>query len=295
MLLGQHRRRHQHRDLLAVFDRLERRPHGQLGFAVTDIAAQQPIHRPALLHVLLDVFRRGDLVLRRLIRKLGLEFLLPFRVRRIRRPQLRLAGGLHVDQLRRHVHDCFGDFLLLLLPRPAAEPRERRVPAEPADVFLDQVDPRRGHMQRRVVGKAEREIFFALAVLGDLLHAGEFRDAVGDVDDVIADFQIEERIDRAGRDDFLDAATLFVAVEEFVMTEKRGGRFEFGGSDQGGCRDASALPNPERRTLSLLIPHESPMQISDRDFDLLPQARAVHVEQLAKPLRLAGVVAEDRD
>jgi hypothetical protein len=39
MLLSEHGRRHQHGDLPAVVDRLERRPHRQLGLAVADVAA----------------------------------------------------------------------------------------------------------------------------------------------------------------------------------------------------------------------------------------------------------------
>ena len=63
---------------------------------------------------------------------------------------------------------------------------------ESADVFLDQVDPRRRDVQGRVIGKSEREILLALAVLGDRLHPGELGDAVCDVNDVIADFEVEE-------------------------------------------------------------------------------------------------------
>ena len=61
-----------------------------------------------------------------------------------------------------------------------------------ADVFLDQIDPRRRNVQRGVVGEAERQILLVLAILGHGVHAGEFRDAVGDVDDVIALLEIEK-------------------------------------------------------------------------------------------------------
>ncbi len=186
VLLGQHGRRHQDRHLLAIFDRLERGPHRQLGFAVTDVAAQQAIHRPGLLHVLLDLLGAGDLIDGRLVGKLGLELLLPFGIRRIGRARLGGAGRLDFEQLGGHVHDRFGDLRLLLLPHAAAQPRELRMAAEPADVFLDQIDPRRRHVQRGVLGEAQREIFLALALLGDRVHARELGDAVGDVDDVVA-------------------------------------------------------------------------------------------------------------
>ena len=46
VLLGEHGGRCQHRHLLAAHGRLERRPERQLGFAETDVAAQQAVHRP---------------------------------------------------------------------------------------------------------------------------------------------------------------------------------------------------------------------------------------------------------
>ena len=46
VVLGdEQRRRHQDGDLLAVLHRLERGPHGDLGLAVADVAADQPVHR----------------------------------------------------------------------------------------------------------------------------------------------------------------------------------------------------------------------------------------------------------
>ena len=48
VLLHEQRRRHQDGDLLAVLHRLERGPHGDLGLAVADVAADQPVHRDRL-------------------------------------------------------------------------------------------------------------------------------------------------------------------------------------------------------------------------------------------------------
>ena len=58
VLLRQQRGRHQHRHLLAVLHRLERRPDRDLGLAVADVAADQPVHRDRLLHVGLDLVDR---------------------------------------------------------------------------------------------------------------------------------------------------------------------------------------------------------------------------------------------
>ena len=46
VLLGQDGGRHQDGDLLAGVDGLERRADGDLGLAVADVAADQPVHRP---------------------------------------------------------------------------------------------------------------------------------------------------------------------------------------------------------------------------------------------------------
>ena len=62
MLLGEHRRRHQHRHLPPVHDGLECCPQGHLGLAVAHVAADQAVHRSRLLHVGLDLFNRAQLV-----------------------------------------------------------------------------------------------------------------------------------------------------------------------------------------------------------------------------------------
>ncbi len=82
MLFDEEGRRHEHRDLFAVLDGLERRAHGDLGLAEADVAREQAVHggdRP--LHVGLDLVDRLQLV-----ERLGvggerlLELVLPGRV-----------------------------------------------------------------------------------------------------------------------------------------------------------------------------------------------------------------------
>ena len=51
VLEGEDRRRREERDLLAVHHRLERGAHRDLGLAVSDVAAEQSIHRRRRLHV----------------------------------------------------------------------------------------------------------------------------------------------------------------------------------------------------------------------------------------------------
>ena len=62
VLFRQNGRRHEHGDLIARIDRLERGPHGDLGLAVAHVAAKQAVHRPRGVHVALDRFKRGQLI-----------------------------------------------------------------------------------------------------------------------------------------------------------------------------------------------------------------------------------------
>ena len=77
VLLGQDRGGHEHGHLVAGVDRLEGGPHRQLGLAVADVAAQQPVHRPRLLHVGLDGRDRRQLVGRFHVGERGVELALP--------------------------------------------------------------------------------------------------------------------------------------------------------------------------------------------------------------------------
>ena len=63
MLLDQQRGRHQHGDLLAVLHGLERGPHRDLGLAVSDVTADQPVHRAGPFHVGFGVGDRLELLL----------------------------------------------------------------------------------------------------------------------------------------------------------------------------------------------------------------------------------------
>src|SRR5499427_9138705 len=55
MLLRQNRRRHQHGNLLTALDSEKNRPHRHFSLAVTDIAADQAVHRFSALHAHQDL------------------------------------------------------------------------------------------------------------------------------------------------------------------------------------------------------------------------------------------------
>ena len=187
VLLGEHGGRHEHGDLLAVVDGLERGPHGQLGLAVADVAADEAVHRPGPLHVALDLGHGGELIGRFLDRE--------------RRPRTRAASrvsggkatpgwasrsGLQLDHVAGQVEDRRLDLLLLALPAGAAELRQLRVGLGAADVFLHQIDLRRRHVDAGAVAELEDEVLFGLPVLLEHLHAAIAGDAVADVDDEVA-------------------------------------------------------------------------------------------------------------
>ena len=99
VLLRQHGRRHEHGDLLAVHDRLERRADRHLRLAEADVAADQAVHRPRRFHVALDVADRLELVRRLDVGEGRLELLLPRRVGREGVAVAHLARGVELEQL----------------------------------------------------------------------------------------------------------------------------------------------------------------------------------------------------
>ena len=105
VLFGQERRRHEHRDLLALHHGLEGRADRDLGLAEADVAADQAVHRLGLFHVLLDVVDRDELVAGLLMREGIFELGLPGRVGAERVAGHRHPHRVEPDQLARHVLD----------------------------------------------------------------------------------------------------------------------------------------------------------------------------------------------
>ena len=126
MLVGQQRGGYQHRDLLAVLDCFERRSDRDLGLAVTDVAADHPIHRHRLLHVRLDLGDRGELVHSFGETERVLHFGLPGGVRTERISRAGLPLGVEGHQLARDLPDRFAGLGLGVGPVAAAQPAQRR-------------------------------------------------------------------------------------------------------------------------------------------------------------------------
>ena len=126
VLGGEHGRRDEDRDLLAVLDRLERGAQRDLGLAVADVADDQPVHRPGQLHVRLDLERGAQLVDRLLVRERRLHLGLPGRVGGEGVAARLGPRGVQREQLLGQVVDGLADALLGAQPLGAAELGEGR-------------------------------------------------------------------------------------------------------------------------------------------------------------------------
>ena len=80
MLEGEHRCRHEHRHLLGVARRLERRTYRHFGLAETHVATHKAVHRSGRLHVGFHVVRGALLVGRVLVEERRLKLVLQVRV-----------------------------------------------------------------------------------------------------------------------------------------------------------------------------------------------------------------------
>ena len=142
MLVGEDRRRRQDRDLQAVVDRLERRPHRDFRLAEADVATQQAVHRTVAGQVLLDRPHRLQLIGRFLIGEGALELELAVAVRahghRLREPAL----GVELQQVGGDRLETAPDPALLLRPATAAQLVQTRRDAVDAAVALDLVQAR---------------------------------------------------------------------------------------------------------------------------------------------------------
>ena len=137
VLLGEDRGRHQQHHLLAVLHGLERRPQRDLGLAVADVAADQPVHRPRRLHVGLDELDRVALVGGLGERERVLELALPVGIGRERVALAALALRVQVEQLAGELLGRAPGPGLDRVPAVAAELGQRRMRAAGADEAAD--------------------------------------------------------------------------------------------------------------------------------------------------------------
>ena len=146
------------------------------------------------LHVALDVGDGGELVVGLVEVEGVFELALHVGVGREGSAPRGLALRVELEQLVGHVVHGLLDARLGLLPVLRAQLVQlRRGAGVGAAVLLDQVEPRERDVELGLVGELQNhELERRLAVLLDLAQAAVARDAVLDVDDVVADGEVAE-------------------------------------------------------------------------------------------------------
>ena len=196
MLLGENRGRYQYRDLLAPLHRLERGPHRQLCFSVTDISANETVHRLRFFHVTLDRFHGVKLVTGLVVGERFIEGGDSGVVFRKGMARSLRSDRLHLEQLCRQIVDRFLGTGLLLRPQRAADLVELARSATATHILLYQINPVHRHQQGDTLGKFENQkVSLACSIphRAQSLIAG---DTVGHMDDQLSFLQLEEVVDR---------------------------------------------------------------------------------------------------
>ena len=152
VLLGQQCGRHEHRDLLAVGERDERRAQRDLGLAEADVAADEPVHRLARDEILDHRLDRAGLVGRFLEREPRGEGLVVVQIETERVSLARGALGVEVEQFGRGVVRALRGLALRLVPLAAAEFVQWRRLGRGAAVAADDVQARDRDVELGVVG-----------------------------------------------------------------------------------------------------------------------------------------------
>ena len=184
MLAREQRGRHDDGHLLARHRLDKRGAQRHFGFSKAHIAADQPIHRPALRQIL-DRFRDGLLlIVRLLIGKLGAEFVIKALRRIDGLDLLQLARGRDADQLRRDFAHAFLHARLAALPARAAQAVQlggrivRAVTRQQLDILHRQEQLAAVILQFQAVMRRIHHV--------DRLQARETADAMFDMGDEIA-------------------------------------------------------------------------------------------------------------
>ena len=179
------------RDLLAVLHGLECSAHGHFGFAVAHIAAEQAVHGRGRFHVVLDGADGGELVVGFAIVEGVFKFLLEFIVLGEGSALRGGALGIELEQFTGHVLHGFAHSGLGLDPLLRTEFVEHRGGAGVGGaVFLDQVKARERDVELGLLGEFQDHELDRERVLHDFFEALILRDAVLDVDDIVADGEV---------------------------------------------------------------------------------------------------------
>ena len=115
--------------MFAISDSLERRAHSDFGLSISNVAADQPVHRQWRLHISFDIGNGCELVWRFLVLERFFKFLLPFRIGGKGVPAGDLALRIELQQLLGHIANGTLDTGLSCNPRRASQLIELRLGA----------------------------------------------------------------------------------------------------------------------------------------------------------------------
>ena len=190
---------HQHCHLFAVGCGLEGSPNGDFCLAEAHIAAHQPVHGIAFLHIGLGSLGGFVLVGRVFVHKAGLELVLEVTVGRKSKSRHGLPLGIERYEVFGNVFNLTLSFAFELLPNVAAELVDARRYAFFAAVFgyfMERID---AHVQQIAISVADAHRFLLLSVDVEFLHAVKNPHTVVDVHHVVARAQVADFFEGNGR------------------------------------------------------------------------------------------------
>ena len=274
VLLGEDRRRREQQHLPAVHGDGERGAHRDLGLAEADVAADEPVHRPRRLEVLLHRLDRGLLVRRLAVGEARLELRQPLAREVVRDSLSGLALRVELDQVAGELADGLARARLERLPRLAAELRERGRRGVGADVARDLAELLVRDVEAILAAEREQEVVARDAGDGVRLEPEQPADAVILVHDVVAGAEVGEGLQRAAAE---AALARHAAAEDLVV----------GQEDEAEVAPDEAAPRRRDR--------EEELRLLRQLLSRLEHARLDPAEEVLRAQRLAAMRERDDD
>ena len=200
VLQRQHGRGDEHGDLLSVHDRLEGSPHGHLGLAVADIAADQPVHRLRPLHICLDLPDGCHLICRLLKGEGSLKLPLPGGIRGASKSFGYLPCGIKLYEFPGHFANGGPDPFLCPRPRVRSQTIQRgsACGGVGTDIALDEVEFVDRDVELIATRILQQEAIAFHLTHRDLLQSVKPANAMVQVNHHISWLQILESVESAG-------------------------------------------------------------------------------------------------
>jgi hypothetical protein len=199
VLLGEDGGRGQEERLLARDRDREGGANGDLGLAESDVATNEPVHRPRRLEVLLDRLDRALLVGSLDVREARFELLQEIRLDVVGHPGGPLALGIERDELARQLARAGAGACLDELPGLAAELRQRGRVAVRPHITRHFPDLLVRDVEAVVAAEGEEEIVARDPGDGSRLETEQVADPVILVDDKVARAQVGESLQGAAK------------------------------------------------------------------------------------------------